>query len=371
MPETNRPEADQSGKSPETLAEEDRDEVLRLSLDEAKKTYFEFWLSDNNETAKSKAIQKIHELLTGEYDDLVLPATEKFLAELEKETTPEETVHLEKIIAEPGKKSAANSEPVEPMPAPAELPVEEEPIEIQPLAADKINPPVVPVVSKVEPPTTDKIPPRLTRPRAEGPTRKSEISDQEKDVIVQTTLDVFQETLKTSSVGAAENAARIKFRESAWELGEATYKELLQKVTQKINELETAERERIKPPMDATVERPAAPAVESPPPAADISKPKNEELEAKDKENIITKSIEVYDEAITEGKDVAEAEAASLRKFTELVQGMERTEAVEIITELKSVWRKKKKEEGKTSVSAPTVERRAGPPVGTEKLDEN
>ncbi|MFY9493302.1 MAG: hypothetical protein WAP55_02410 [Minisyncoccia bacterium] len=83
-------------------------------------------------------------------------------------------------------------------------------------------------------------PPRLTR-RETG----SEISEEEKDAIVQTTLDVFRQELANFSVSAAEKAARDKFKEIAGKLDKPTYEELRQKVTQEINALEAEERKKM------------------------------------------------------------------------------------------------------------------------------
>lgn len=91
---------------------------------------------------------------------------------------------------------------------------------------------------------TETRPPLSALPEAE-PKAESRISEEEKDTIIQTTLDVFREGLGTSSVSAAEEAARERFKEAAGKLNKKTYEELHRRVTQGMNSLEAEERKKV------------------------------------------------------------------------------------------------------------------------------
>ena len=93
MPEMNLEKLKAAGKEAEDPrageTEEDRQEVMRRSVLEALEAYRES--VDNGEEpdmAKSKGVQRISELTRGEYDDLALPAVDKFYEELGKEPPP-------------------------------------------------------------------------------------------------------------------------------------------------------------------------------------------------------------------------------------------------------------------------------------------
>jgi hypothetical protein len=87
-------------------AKEDKDEVLRLSVLEALSAYRDsIDAGDKPEMAKPKGIQKINELLDGEFNDVILPAIEQFNAELQKEpaTPPPTELPVENTDVRPEK----------------------------------------------------------------------------------------------------------------------------------------------------------------------------------------------------------------------------------------------------------------------------